>query len=118
MVSTMDTPQASPPPTQRPVLRFLRRRWEGWRLRHQLPFNFYIHLIGIPLAVCSLPLLLLFPYQWYIAVGAFVGGYLLQWIGHRAEGNDVGEWAAIKRLLGLPYVGISPRWNPEDPDRL
>jgi hypothetical protein len=108
----------SPHQRRRPLLAFLRRRWEGWRLRHQLPFNFYIHLVGIPLAVSSLPLLLLFPYQWYLALGAVVGGYLLQWVGHRAEGNDVGEWAAIKRMLGLPYVGISPRWKPEDPDRL
>ncbi len=111
-------PTTAPASSRRPLLNFLRRRWEGWRLRHQLPFNFYIHLIGIPLAVSSLPLLLLFPYQWYWALAAFVGGYLLQWIGHRAEGNDVGEWAAIKRLLGLPYVGISPRWKPEDPNRL
>ena len=48
----------------------------------------------------------------------FVLGYALQYVGHLAEGNDLGEWAAIKRLLGLPYVGIAPRWNPEDPDRL
>jgi hypothetical protein len=27
------------------------------------------------------------------------------------EGNDVGEWAAVKRLFGLPYVSISPRWQ-------
>jgi hypothetical protein len=49
--------------------------------------------------------------EWYIGVSAFVLGYLLQYIGHRAEGNDVGEWAGIKRLLGLPYVSISPRWK-------
>jgi hypothetical protein len=35
----------------------------------------------------------------------------LQYIGHKLEGNDVGEWAGIKKLLGLPYVGISPRWE-------
>jgi len=40
-----------------------------------------------------------------------VAGYFLQWLGHRAEGNDVGEWAGIKRLLGLPYVAIAPRWQ-------
>src|SRR5438105_12269730 len=108
-------PTSPEAPPRRPLRNFLRRRWEGWRLRHQLPFNFYIHLIGIPLAVSSLPLLLLFPYQWYWALGAFVVGYLLQWIGHRAEGNDVGEWAAIKRLLGLPYVAISPRWQESTP---
>jgi len=99
-----------------PILRFLRRRLQGWRLRHQLPFNFAIHLIGIPLAVSGVVLLFFLP--WYWGVGAFVLGYFLQWIGHLAEGNDVGEWAAVKRLLGLPYVGIAPRWNPEDPNRL
>jgi uncharacterized membrane protein YGL010W len=100
---------------------------QGWRLRHQLPFNFFIHLIGIPLAVAGLVILLgLWPAQsldlawaaWYCGVGALVLGYLLQWIGHLAEGNDLGEWAAIKRLLGMPYVGIAPRWNPDDPKRL
>lgn len=110
--SASDTP---PAPRGRPLRRFLRRRWEGWRLRHQLPFNFAIHLIGIPMAVLS-PLL--FFIDWYWAVGAFGLGYLLQYIGHLAEGNDLGEWAAIKRLLGMPYVGISPRWNPKDPNRL
>jgi hypothetical protein len=110
--------QTAPPARRRPLRAWLRRRWKGWRLRHQLPFNFCIHLIGIPLAVSSLPLLLLLWPQWWWAVTAFVVGYLLQWIGHLAEGNDVGEWAAIKRLLGLPYVGISPRWNPDNPDRL
>ena len=120
-------PPAEPAAPRRPLLSWLRRRWQGWRLRHQLPFNFYIHLIGIPMAVCGVIILLgLWPAAalglpwpaWYWGLGAFVLGYVLQWIGHRAEGNDVGEWAAIKRLLGLPYVGIAPRWNPEDPDRL
>lgn len=96
---------------------FLRRRLEGWCLRHQLPFNFYIHLLGIPLALLVAPLSLFF-LDWYWALALFFLGYLLQWIGHQVEGNDVGEWAAIKRLLGLPYVGIAPRWKPEDPSRL
>jgi hypothetical protein len=101
----------------RPALRFLCQRLEGWRMRHRLPFNFWIHMIGIPLALLVAPALLLFS-EWYWAVGAFVLGYLLQWVGHLAEGNDLGEWAAVKRLLGLPYVGISPRWGHEGPDRL
>jgi hypothetical protein len=105
------------------VLRFLKRRWQGWRLRHQLPFNFALHLVGIPLALLGLLFLLLLPWYgdvvpWYWGAFAFVLGYALQYVGHRAEGNDVGEWAAIKRLLGLPYVGIAPRWNPDDPSRL
>ena len=102
-------------PILRAVGRFARRSLRNWRERHQHPFNFAIHLVGIPLAVAALPL---FFVEWYWGVAALVGGYLLQWVGHLVEGNDVGEWAAIKRLLGMPYVGISPRWNPEDPTRL
>jgi hypothetical protein len=106
-----------PSPTRRrPVLNFIRRRLRGWRLRHQLPSNFALHLIGIPMAVAGVFLLFFLP--WYWGAGAFVLGYLLQWIGHCFEGNDLGEWAAIKRMLGLPFVGISPRWNPEDPSQL
>jgi hypothetical protein len=41
---------------------------------------------------------------------AFVGGYVFQWVGHAVEGNDLGEWAALKRLLGLPYVAIAPQY--------
>jgi hypothetical protein len=116
METAPTTPAAPAGRPRRPLLNFLRRRLQGWRLRHQLPFNFAIHLIGIPLAVSGLFLLFFLP--WYWGVSAFVLGYVLQYFGHRAEGNDLGEWAAIKRLFGLPYVGIAPRWNPEDPSRL
>ena len=46
-------PPAEPTAPRRPLLAWLRRRLQGWRLRHQLPFNFTIHLIGIPMAVCG-----------------------------------------------------------------
>ncbi len=77
-------------------------------MRHQDPRNFAIHMIGIPLAMAGVVALFFLP--WYWGVGAIVVGYLLQWIGHRWEGNDVGEWAGVKRLLGLPTVAISPRF--------
>jgi hypothetical protein len=86
----------------------LRRIWRNWRTRHQDPRNFAIHMIGIPLAVTGV--LLLFFLDWYWGVAAIIVGYILQWIGHQWEGNDVGEWAAIKRLFGLPTVAISPRF--------
>jgi uncharacterized membrane protein YGL010W len=89
----------------------LRKVLRNWRERHRHPFNFAIHLIGIPMAVTGV--VLLFFLDWYWGVGAFVLGYVLQWIGHLVEGNDVGEWAGIKRMLGLPYVSISPRWQQE-----
>ena len=95
----------SPPPWRQPIRRILR----NWRERHRHPFNFWIHLIGIPLALVGLALLI--AQEWYWGTAGLVVGYLLQFVGHRAEGNDVGEWAAVKRLFGLPYVSISPRWR-------
>jgi hypothetical protein len=92
-----------------PVLRLLCKGLRNWRERHRHPFNFAIHLLGIPLAVLGIFLLLFLP--WYWGVGALVFGYLLQYVGHRVEGNDLGEWAAIKRSFGLPYVGVAPRWR-------
>jgi hypothetical protein len=90
----------------------LLRALRNWRERHQHPFNFWIHMLGIPLAVAGVVLLLALPWEeWYWGVGAFVLGYVLQWLGHRVEGNDVGEIAGIKRLLGLPYIGIAPQYQ-------
>jgi hypothetical protein len=65
-------------------------------------------------------LLFTFPWsEWYWGVGAFLGGYLLQWIGHLVEGNDLGEWAGIKRFFGLPYVAIAPQYQKSaDGDRV
>ncbi len=79
--------------------------------RHRLPANFWLHMVGIPMALAGV--VLLFVDFWW-GLGAFVAGYVLQYIGHRLEGNDLGEWAGIKRLLGLPCVGISPRWEVKD----
>jgi hypothetical protein len=88
------------------IRRFLAKRLRNWRQRHQHPFNFAIHLIGIPLTV--LGVFLLFTHPWYFGVGSFVVGYGLQFVGHAVEGNDAGEWIAVKKLLGLPGVATSP----------
>jgi hypothetical protein len=105
MTSPPQAPESATVSRRRPLRRILR----NWRLRHRHPFNFWIHLIGIPLAVAGV--VLLFVADWSWGVAAIVLGYVLQYVGHRVEGNDVGEWAGIKRLLGLPYVSISPRWQ-------
>jgi hypothetical protein len=105
--------QTAPPTSSAPRRRPLRRILGNWLERHRHPFNFWIHLIGIPLAVAGV--VLLFFVEWYWGVAAIVAGYALQYVGHRVEGNDVGEWAGIKRLLGLPYVSISPRWEQQGP---
>jgi hypothetical protein len=109
VIDAHQTAETSVPSRRRPLRRILR----NWLQRHRHPLNFWIHLIGIPLAVAGVVLLFFVP--WYWGVAAFVLGYLLQYVGHVVEGNDVGEWAAIKRLLGLPYVSISPRWADAQP---
>src|SRR4051794_1024777 len=81
-----------------PLRRWIRKVLRNWRERHRHPFNFGIHFIGIPLTIIGVGLL--FVADWYWGVGAFILGYLLQFIGHCVEGNDLGEWAGIKRLLG------------------
>jgi hypothetical protein len=90
----------------------MRKALANWLERHRHPFNFAIHLFGIPIAVAGVVLLFIWPWWW--GVGGLVLGYLLQWIGHLVEGNDVGEWAGIKRMLGWPYVGIAPRWQKQE----
>jgi hypothetical protein len=98
-----------PPQPRRRWNKPVRRALANWRERHRHPFNFGIHLVGIPMACAGVILFFAWPWQdWYWGAGAFVLGYLLQYIGHCVEGNDMGEWVAIKRLLGLPYVSIAP----------
>jgi hypothetical protein len=94
------------------ILDLIARARKNWLLRHQNAFNFWIHMIGIPLAFSGLMLLFFLSVYWGCA--AIVAGYLLQWIGHRVEGNDVGEFIPVKRLLGLPVIAIAPQYlNPE-----
>ncbi len=88
---------------------------QSWLERHQSPLSFWLHAIGIPLAVASIPLAIVQLVEWrwdlwWRPAGLLFAGYLLQYIGHRHEGNDVGEVILIKRLLGMPYVAVSPRF--------
>jgi len=90
-------------------------RWlRNWLDRHQHPVSFWLHMIGIPLTIACVPLALVQLAQdrwdlWWRPVALLVGGYLLQWLGHRIEGNDMGEVILIKKALGRPYVAIAPR---------
>jgi hypothetical protein len=94
-------------PIARRAWRFAKKARANWLERHRHPFNFAIHLLGIPMALVGL--VLLFALPWYWGVGLFVLGYLFQFLGHRVEGNDVGELIPIKRALGLPVVAVVPR---------
>ena len=100
-------------PIARRVLALAGRARRNWLARHRNAFNFWIHMLGIPLAVAGV--VLLFVADWYWGVAAVVAGYFLQWVGHRVEGNDVGELIPLKRLLGLPVVPIARQFENATP---
>ena len=94
-------------PIARRLWKFAKKALANWRERHVHPFNFAVHLLGIPMVLVGI--VLLFILDWYWGAGLFVLGYVLQWLGHRVEGNDVGELIPVKKALGLPVVAIVPR---------
>jgi hypothetical protein len=91
---------------------FVRR----WLQRHRSPASFWLHMFGIPMTIAAVVLALIQLSQdrwdlWWRPVVLLAVGYLLQWIGHRIEGNDMGEVILIKRILGRPFVAVSPRYE-------
>jgi len=86
----MTTTRLVPTPSGPPPLR-------AWLARHQHPFSFYLHLVGIPMTLLAIPRLL--RHRWVRAAGLFGGGYTLQFLGHLVEGNPPGEVLAIRRRL-------------------
>jgi len=75
-----------------------------------------LHLIGIPLLPWA-GILAIIQFidgawsLWWRPVGLIAVSYALQWIGHRIEGNDMGEIILIRKWQGRPYVAIAPRRN-------
>jgi hypothetical protein len=75
--------------------------------RHQNRANQALHFVGVPLTfVVPVVILIMHRPEW--AAAAFVGGYILQIVGHTIEGNDPGELILIKRALGKPYQEFAP----------
>ena len=48
---------------------------------------------------------------WWRPAGLVVLSYVLQWVGHWIEGNDMGEVIVVRKWLRKPYVAISPRFQ-------
>ncbi|MGZ0170010.1 MAG: DUF962 domain-containing protein [Planctomycetales bacterium] len=75
--------------------------------RHQNRANQALHFVGVPLTfVVPVVILIMHRPEW--AAAAFVGGYILQIVGHTIEGNDPGELILIKRALDKPYQEFAP----------
>lgn len=92
----------------------------NWLERHQHPVSLMLHFIGIPLTVAAVVVAGVQLAQWrwdlwWRPVVLLVVGYLLQWIGHLVEGNDMGELILIKKWRGRPYVAVSPRYASSPP---
>lgn len=113
-------------PLARRAGQFGARARANWLRRHQHPFNFFIHMLGIPIACIGILMLVAdgiaatFGFEtglptWYWSLGAVGVGYLFQFLGHAVEGNDVGELIPIKRALGLKVVPIAP-WAMKSDD--
>ena len=81
------------------IASLLVRVYRNWRARHRHPVSFVLHLVGIPACFVAAPVLLI-ARQFLPAAACFVGGYVLQFIGHLLEGNPPGEALLLRRLLG------------------
>jgi uncharacterized membrane protein YGL010W len=87
------------------------RSWDDWITRyarsHQHPLNRMCHTLGIPLIAVSLPLFgvaLAVPRFWRIPLTMFMGGWVLQFLGHAIEGKPpefFRDWRFL--LVGLRW---------------
>ena len=73
----------------------------NYKAKHQHPLNRLTHSIGIPMIVISLPL---FFFDWRWALGMFIVGWILQFVGHAIEGNQP---AFFKNPV---YLLVGPLW--------
>jgi uncharacterized membrane protein YGL010W len=90
---------------------------QGWIARHRGPVSFVLHMIGIPPTIVGVLLMPIYVVLMSIplflfALALFVGGYLIQFLGHAIERSDPGEIIYFKRKLGLPYVEIAQARKP------
>lgn len=81
---------------------------QNWLARHQDRRSLVLHLIGIPPTVIAI---LILPISigafslpvFLLSLSLFVGGYLIQFLGHALDGTEPGEFTAVKRLAGRLY---------------
>ena len=84
---------------------------EDWIERHRNPVSFALHMVGIPctiLGVVFIPiyLMLLSLPIFFLALGLFVGGYLVQFLGHAIDGSEPGEWIFLKAYARRKFAWV------------
>jgi len=65
--------------------------------RHAHPVNAVLHIIGVPAVFFGI--YQMFTGQVLMGLGNFVMGYFLQYLGHKAQGNEVGEVTLAKSII-------------------
>jgi uncharacterized membrane protein YGL010W len=90
---------------------FAGRSWDSWIAQysqsHQHPVNRLTHTFGIPMILVSLPLFvtgLVWHGVLWVALGLFLAGWALQFIGHAFEGKPPEFFSDWRFLL------VGSRW--------
>src|SRR5438445_561706 len=78
---------------------------DRWLARHCHAGSFLLHMLGIPATILGVLLVpicvsLASPPIFLLALGLFIGGYVVQFVGHALDGTEPGEIAALKRQWG------------------
>ena len=73
---------------------------DRYRETHQHPVNKGLHLVGIPSIVLALPALLI---DWRVALGLWIGGWIIQFVGHAFEGKAPAFFSNPIYLIVGPY---------------
>ena len=87
------------------------RSWDSWIAQysesHRHPLNRLTHTFGIPMIMASLPLFMAaIVWHWvvWVALGLFVVGWALQFLGHAIEGKPP------EFLTDWRFLLVGSRW--------
>jgi len=69
---------------------------------HTNPWNRFLHAVGIPIIIAGIVLLVTM--HWRLGTVFFVGGWIMNFLGHRIEGNRPAFFQ------GLIYFLVGPLW--------
>ena len=64
--------------------------------RHKHPVNACLHIIGVPMVFYGIFSLFAGPAG--LGLGLIILGYIFQYLGHKAQGNEVGEVTLAKNI--------------------
>jgi uncharacterized membrane protein YGL010W len=90
---------------------------EGWMARHRDPASFVLHMFGIPPTILGVLLIPVYVFQvsipiFLLALAMFVGGYLIQFLGHLIDGSEPGEIMYLRARMGWTCAELSPAPAP------